>query len=161
MDTDAFLPLHPVDMSPEIPRLIIQLSQLVDDVVEKIREAGVADTEHLRHGRSATNYSRYIRLAKSVCASLRIDYKQWASKGQTPLWLVLAGTDWGGANLNKCVDCLNKCKSANQPWFFVENKKVRIPILLPLGVEREHVMEAAVKALTDIAALLKTVTPTA
>jgi hypothetical protein len=148
-------------MSPEIPRLIIQLSQLVDDAVTKIRETGVADTEGLRQGRSATNYRRYIRLAKSVYGSLRIDYKQWASKGQTPLWLVLSGTDWNGADLNKCVDCLNKCKSTQQPWFFVENKKVRIPILLPLGVEKEHVLDAAVKTLTDIAELLKTVTPTA
>ena len=61
-DREAFLPLKPHELAPEIPRRMLQFNQLVDHVVELARERDIVNTDRLNVTPRPHGYGRYLRL---------------------------------------------------------------------------------------------------
>ena len=91
-DQEAFLPLKPHEIAPEIPRRMLQFNQLVDDAVELARKRDIVNTAGLNVTPRPHGYGRYLRLGSGnaniwVGAWFGIDYSLWAKSRETPLWI--------------------------------------------------------------------------
>ena len=95
-DTEAFLPLRADELSPEIPRRLLDLGRLVDRAVERLIEEGFANKKRankkrLQAGVTASYFGTYLHLgskAKGVWAGawFGVVYKWWREEGH-PLWI--------------------------------------------------------------------------
>ena len=61
-DQEAFLPLKPHELAPEIPRRMLQFNQLVDDAVNLARERNIINTVGLKLTPQSHGHGRYLRL---------------------------------------------------------------------------------------------------
>ncbi len=150
MDDEAFLPLRPGEFAPEIPRRLMQLIQLVKDAIATAERQGIVSTRKLKAAASENNWGLYCRVG-NVFASLRIAYWYWAQTRDTPVWVVIYGTNWQAGKLGECRGCLSDYERTVPTRLIVERERLIIPIDLPLGVEREHVLLAVVNQLAAIA----------
>ncbi len=85
MDSDAFLPIHPDELGPELPRRLLNLNRLVDDATNRAIATDWAESS----GRATPQrfgYGRYFRL-DGVVVWFGVHFQHWAETGQTPLWL--------------------------------------------------------------------------
>ena len=147
-DQEAFLPLKPHELAPEIPRRMLQFNQLVDDVVEFARQRNIINTAGLNVTPRPHGYGRYLRLG-SRDADLwaggwfGIDYMLWSRYRDTPLWL----TFYEGWESVIAIDELRD-KLGNDIW---ANTSSSIPLHLPTGVEYQTVLSDVVERLVEIA----------
>ena len=148
-DQDAFLPLKPHELAPEIPRRTLQFNQLVDDAVELARERNVVNTDGLKVTPRPHGYGRYMRLGgKEVDvwagAWFGVDYTLWSKYRDTPLWITFYSDNRDDiVNVDKLRDTLGNDIWANTPR--------SIPVYLPTGVEYGKVLADVVECLVDIA----------
>ncbi len=90
-DTEAFLPLRADELSPEMPRRLLDLGRLVDDATERACDEGFADKKGPRASGTKSYFGTYLRLgseAKGMWAGawFGVHYDWWRSDGD-PLWV--------------------------------------------------------------------------
>ena len=149
-DQDAFLPIKPHELAPEIPRRMLQFNQLVDDVVERARERGVVSTDGVNRQPQSYGYGRYVYLGSQDAdvwagAWFGIDYTLWAQHQDTPIWLTFS--DWEGVIT---VEELRRKFDADV-W---ANTDSSIPVHLPVVVDYHKVLHDAVERLAEIAKVI-------
>ena len=88
MNSEAFLPLHPRDISPEIGRRVQHYADLVDRVVEELAARNGADKKGLTTGGNQVTYGRYFNL-NGLGMFLAFSPRLWAGYGETPIWLTI------------------------------------------------------------------------
>ena len=137
MDEEAFLPLRSEELGPDIPRRLLNLRRLVDDVTERGVRSGWVDTSGLRATSQSSATGRYIRLF-GITLWFGVDLNLWAQVRETPLWL------WS-------------YEYADTPRFAEIQRELEmpvgedyIPMFLPIGVEYEMVVSALVSRLEEI-----------
>lgn len=138
MDQEAFLPLRPEELAPEIPRRLVRLPGLVDDATDRGREAGwltrVSVRTPWRYG-----YRRRFTLF-GARAWFQVDFGSWAQRGETPLWLRFTQTSAKGeVGLPAIRRALQLPSDARH-----------VPIHLPVGVEYDAVLDDVVDQLECI-----------
>ena len=148
-DQEAFLPLKPHELAPEIPRRMLGFNQLVDDAVELARQRSIVNTKGLNVTPRPHGYGRYLRLGSEAAdvwagAWFGIDYTLWAKSRETPLWISFSSDNWDG------VIAVNELRGKLGGDIFV-NTPNSIPIHLTTGVEYEKVLSDVVDCLVDIA----------
>ena len=146
-DQEAFLPLKPHEMAPEIPRRILQFNQLVDDAVELAREHDSVNTDRLNVTPRPHGYGRYLRLGSRDAgvwagAWFGVDHTLWAWTRETPIWITFHNWD-GVITVDELRDRLG-----NNIW---ANTRDSIPFHLPTGVEYDKVLVDVVERLVSIA----------
>ena len=150
-DATAFLPIKAEEFAPSIPRRILQLNQLIDDVVTRSRERGFVNTTGLNATPQKHGYGRYLKLGSEQTdrwggAWFGVDAELWAQFAETPLWLTFySGGNWGKKVLS--VDEL-KQRLGSDVWV---NTSRSIPVHLPHGVEYSAVLDAVVDRLSELA----------
>ena len=150
-DSAAFLPIKPGEFAPAIPRRILQLNQLVDDVVARARERGFVKTDGLYATSQRYGYGRYIKLGTERAdrwggAWFGVHSELWAQYAETPLWLTFhSGGSWGENVLS--VDSLRQ-RLGEDVWARTPNS---IPVHLPTGVEYDAVLDSVVGYLCELA----------
>ena len=152
-DSEAFLPLRPGQLGPDLPRLMLQINQLVDDAVERARTTAWLSVENMRSTPQRDGHLRYFRLG-GVLMWLAVNFVYWSRYRETPLWLGFQngalGENWGlPDNIYQRLAPLRK----ETPPGYVEAEK-SIPVMLPTGVEYEAVLSSVVKRLEYVAKLL-------
>ena len=148
-DKDAFLPLKPHQLAPEIPLRMLQFNRLVNDVAELARERNIIDTTGLKVTPKFHGYGRYLRLGSKDAdvwagAWFGINYTLWARSRETPLWITFSSDNWDDVIT---VDELRD-RLGNDIWANTPNS---IPIHLTTGVEYEKVLADVVGRLVKIA----------
>ena len=148
-DQEAFLPLKPHELAPEIPRRMLQFNQLVDDAVELARERDIVNTYRLNVTPRPHGYGRYLRLGSKEAdvwagAWFGIDYTLWAKSRETPLWISFSSDYFEGVIT---VDELRD-RLGNDIWANTPNS---IPFDLKAGVEYQKVLADVVERMADIA----------
>ena len=151
-DDEAFLPLRPGEINQEIPRRVIDLRRLVDDIIAAIANHGWGT---LKGGKRATTddtitfYGRMIYLDDNE-AWFGINHEDWAKRGNTPLWLELYSSETRSDDeLARRLDRLESTypgQGMDDDW--------HIPIHLPTGEEYEAVRDSVVARLEHIARLI-------
>lgn len=143
-DREAFLPLKEEELVPEIARRVINLVDLVDAAINLGRTDGWLNTDRLTSSRTGYWYARWFRFSGVEGEQwFGVDYRTWAMRGESPLWL------WIYEVPEKLRGKLTvKLYDGGDGGTFV-------PIYLPIGVEREKVLDSVIFQLKDICGALK------
>ena len=156
MDSDAFLPLRVEELtSQETARRLINYSDLIGDIVEKLRSHGVADTEKLNPAHGYYTAGRYLRLHRRFGVWLGVRLKEWREYGITPLWLEIGNSDFNGV-----TGQLKTVRKIFPDAKLDESKMLLyIPIRLETDVERSSVVDEASERMREIADKLLEIFP--
>lgn len=151
MDEEAFLPLWPEDLSKRVPRRIIQFRDLVQDAVAGLTAKGANDLGIKRRRWAAGPgwFGIYIDIRRPLLGLLYFSAIRWAENGISPLWLQLTteGVWKCPADVRERLGKL----PLEEPRRVVEDDwGPTVPIALPMGVEKEHVVRAIVAEATRI-----------
>jgi hypothetical protein len=142
-DDEAFLPLHSEELTSDVGRRIEQFGAICSDLTGLLVKDGLADVSKLRPTGGNGWWGRYLRL-RGHGAFLHFSARCWADWGDSPIWLSF----WTDTPSPR--DHLRKAGIA---WF-ERDGQVYIPVLLPLGEERDRVIAAAMSQLREIASAL-------
>ncbi len=148
-DEEAFQPIHPEEFGLALPRRILGLNRLIDDVVDAHGVSqGWMTTKGLRATPRREGYGRYFRFTDVPGhLFLCVNYLRWATTGDTPLWL---GIDNGVP--------VNAGKIRDRVPSLVEDESLGtydVPIHLKTGVEYERVLEDVVRQVREIADIIE------
>jgi hypothetical protein len=153
MDSDAFLPLHAEELSSNIGRRIVQYYRLVDEVTKKLKAEDLISTKGLRVASSSAYYGQYMKIENFGCF-LHFNTELWSEDRETPLWLTVKGPDWEFSEIAKMR--LGKLELEN-PSRLIEDpdNALFIPLFLPVGVEKDEVVQSLSAQVREIAEYLK------
>ena len=130
---------------------MLGLQRLVDDATDRAIGAGWADVKGLQVRAQYWGYGRYLRLAGAQ-VWLGIDFVDWASNGATPLWLWFTEASLRREESTRLA--LDPLKRRDPPDVFEWDDGLVVPIMLPVGVEYDAVLDAVVARLEEIAQLI-------
>jgi hypothetical protein len=87
IDNDSFHPIVDDDLSPAIPKRIMSYYDIVDKVVDEIKNRlDFASTKGLNRSRHKYGYRRYFTINK-IGFGIDFELSLWAKKADTPFWL--------------------------------------------------------------------------
>ena len=157
MDSEAFLPLRVDELtSQETARRLINYSDLIGDIVERLKSHGAADTEKLNPAHGYYTAGRYLRLHGRFGMWLGVRLKEWREYGITPLWLEIGNGDFYGV-----TGQLKTIRELFPDVKLDENSMLLyIPIQLKTDVERDSVVDEATAQIMQIAGRLLETFPT-
>lgn len=156
-DDEAFQPIKTAELNLSIPRRLRWLNRLIDGVVDsRGRKEGWMSVRGLRATAQRHGYGRYFRFKNdqgevvSGYLFLCVNYRLWATSGDTPLWLRI-GSDVpiNTAHLRDKIPSL--VELGDSGWL------CDVPIYLKTGAEYEHVLDDAVR---QVKAILETIMTT-
>ena len=151
-DSEEFLPLRVEQLSPEIPRLILNLDRLVDDASSNIFETDWADRHRMRKMWDTGPY-QYMMVA-GLSTWFGVNYAYWRYYETTPLWFGFNNSAWS-EHEEGILQSLEPIRHKTPPQYF-EDEGI-IPIHLQTGTEYEKVVDYVVTQLAGIAKLLQDV----
>ena len=136
-DEEAFQPIGDAELSPSVAQRLLWLNRLIDDA---IMARGVKQGWMSVEGLQATPRRQgYGRRFKFPCVKgqffLRVYYRLWATKADTPLWLRI------GRNVPK---------SAAPPLEEFTDRPAFFPIYLKTGVEYEDVLDDVARQIKEV-----------
>lgn len=150
-DADAFLPIRQEELGLEFPRRMLGLQLLVDNATDRAVGAGWADVKGLQVRPQFWGYGRYLRLAGAQ-VWFGIDVVDWASSDATPLWLWFTEASLRREEGTRIA--LDPLRTRNPPEVFEWDDGLAVPVMLPVGVEYDAVLDAVVARLEEIAQLV-------
>ena len=152
MDREAFLPIHAEEFGPLIAKRFLQYYDLVDKVLYRIKEEGLADTKGLTQGSKRECYKRFFSMKGFGC-SIAFHRDYWATLRETPLWITVKSGDFKFSH--KAKDLLSKLELQEPSRLIQINDELAIPLYLATGVEENDVIEDLVNQVKEIAELLE------
>lgn len=154
-EEEGFLPLTRAELDDlEVPRRMLALGNLVNDIVDAGVRAGVLSTKGVRSSNGVGHTGRYVVFG-TAGAWLGLSHARWALHGRTPMWLRFGNDAWGRADPLRTV--LRGWGAAEPPRAYLndDDRCVRVPLLLPVGVEKEAVVASVVDQLRELDALMR------
>jgi len=152
MDSDAFIPLTSDEITGSQPRRVLDYCRLVTDLTAWAVEAGLADVTGLRPSATASYYGRFLRIHGWGCF-LGAKEDHWARFGITPIWVEVQDEQF--KSTSRVREALAQFEHADPPRMIFESGWVRVPLRLPLGVERDAVMADLKRQLADLAMAIR------
>jgi hypothetical protein len=149
-DSDAFLPLRPEQMGLEVPRLILHLVQLVDDVCSRLFQTEWAARNRMQR-RWEGGHWQYLNLG-GLNAWFGLSFEIWRDYRETPLWFGFQESAWRD-NEEEILHKLEPLRLKEPPEF--DEAYGVIPIFVRAGAEYDVVLDDVVGQLRDIADLLR------
>jgi hypothetical protein len=146
MDTKAFIPLDSAELSANIGKRIVQYCDLVDALLSAVNSKGWATSRGYRSTGLREGYRQYMTFVGRHNWFIQFHADSWARFRETPLWL--------GASDLYTRPLLFSLEQENPPRLIVNNKELLIPLYLPLGVERAHVIDNLCAQVGEVAELL-------
>ncbi len=137
-DDEAFQPIHTEELAPSLPRRIRSINQLIDDVIGSRREELEITTKGLIATPQREGYGRYFKFTDVEGEFfLGVDFRLWATRRDTPLWLRL----W-----------IDVGKLRNEFLVTQQNKvgTYEVPIYLKTGKEYQAVLDDVVSQIGKI-----------
>ena len=149
-DEEAFQPINVAEFSPSVPRRLQWLNRLIDDVVDSRGcQEGWMSVRGLRATPQRDGYGRYLRFRTDMGEELPgtlflcVNYRLWATSGDTPLWLSIGGdVPITSAQLRDKLPLLFELEGSSGPF--------DVPIYLTLGAEYGRVLDDAVRQVKAI-----------
>jgi hypothetical protein len=152
-DTDV--PISAQDVSDQrTPALLLQLGSIVSDAMEK---AFSAHSLYKGRFKPQANWKRIGRYAtfsdeQGVGVWFGINFDLWRSYGETPLWAIFSGTDWGRSR--EVRGKLEPWARGNGVFTASEDDNFFVAINIEFGEEKELVSNAIAERLKKIAGVL-------
>lgn len=150
MDSEAFLPLHPQDVSSDIGRRVQHFASLVDSVVYEFADNHGADIAGLSTGGSQSDYGRYFKL-NEFGMFLKYSPRLWSRYGETPIWIeVKEVTEEGWSITHRVIDGINQLPQGRFRRIPETESKNTIGLELLLGVEKPDVIADVIKQIQQV-----------
>jgi hypothetical protein len=153
MDYEGFIPLRTGETGNlEIPRRIIDYRELIDAIVNVLRDSADVATGGLAAAASAHSSGRYIYLRKrgEFGAYLALDFELWRKFGLSSIWLKFHYTDFGRAE-----EAAALLSNAN---FYIDYganpRAVVTPIMLAHSSDRQKVIQDSAQQIRAINQIL-------
>ena len=147
MDADEFLPLREDEVTDlSLARRQINYVQLIDEIVERLVADDPASIKSLGWGCTYTSAGRYLQLHAKFELWLGVDLLAWRDRGVTPLWSKHDTSDSASGlegRIREAGQLFDDAEEANG-WLY-------IPIRLTTGVDRDRVIDDAVRQMRDVA----------
>jgi hypothetical protein len=86
IDNNSFLPIQADDFSPKYAKKINSYYDLIDKVVDELKKRELANTQGLNSAAQKYSYYRFFKIG-NFGASLSLNFKLWAERSDTPIWL--------------------------------------------------------------------------
>lgn len=132
----------------QVPRRIQALGELVDEIVDRAAKLGVLNIKRMRHSRGAGHVGRYVGFSRAG-AWLGLAHTQWGSRGRTPFWLRFDNSSWGRGPL--VIDALRAWTTSEPPRAYADDgATMRVPLLVPVGVEKDAVIDEVLRQLREV-----------
>ena len=163
-DRAAFLPLRAGELGPAFSKRATDLHYLYNDVIKRVREQKIAGFKGLAAAKFGPNYGRFVHLGDDSNGGIAdgawvgVNYEWGAQRRETPFWVMLGY----GYRDPKIEEIRERLAAAQQrdglDYINAEHKKwpvSLVPIHLPAGVERDHVLDSVagqIKRIGDILA---------
>ena len=156
MDGEGFIPLRTNETgNVEIPRRVMDYSELIDQIVNELREHGDVSTDGLVRSSTTEFTGRYIHIRKrdEFGGLLALHFGAWRKFGRSPIWLNFNSSEWGKAHeanalLSKTDLYLIDLASCSS-W-----RGVGTPVTLMPNVGKRKVIENCAMQIREIADVL-------
>lgn len=154
MNADEFLPLRAGEIQDiRIPCRLINYLYLIEGIVYRLVADGVGNIDDLSWNRNLVNrrrrIGRFVRVYERFVVWIGVNLQVWLEYELTPLWL------WFDVEDND--DRFEReVRGLFQKDLYSDAGKFYIPIHLMSGVDRDGVIDDAVKQIEDIAGRVKT-----
>lgn len=136
-DDEAFQPIHTEELAPSLPRRIRQMNQLIDGVIDNRREELGITTDGLRSAPQREGYGRYFGFMDVEGEFfLWVNFRLWATTGNTPLWLWISKTKTARVDVEKLRSEFPRMQQDR--WAY------EVPIDLKTGEEYQAVLDDVV-----------------
>ena len=148
MNDSAFLPLRLEELTDmNVPSRMINYGDLVEQIVQELKNRGVASTEGLRPSHGFHQTGRYLLLRDQIGVWLGVDLVLWRREQTTPLWWLSNQGEWGGVDpiWTQFEHLFGDAVVVDEEW------RRCFPIHLKVGVERDTVIRAAADQISQIA----------
>ncbi len=158
MDSQAFIPVTGDELTLGAYRRVIDFAAMLDDISNVLVESGVASKEGLRSVGGLGYYGRYLRL-QGVGVLLSCDIQKWMALQPTPFWLTVFGPEFKATPSVK--NALAPLEAEVPPRLFIAADAYptagypTIPLMVPVGVERDGVVAEVARQLREIAVRLE------
>jgi hypothetical protein len=154
MDEEEFLPLRPEELEdPNMARRFLNFSSLPFDIAERAAGSGLCIKKRETHYRYGTGIS--IQIA-GFTAWIGFGAFSWRKWGISPIWIQFFHQYCRVVEVRKRLNAF--VMSTPQRCFDFEHgsgKGVAVPIILRTNVEKQQVIEDAVRQLRELKALLE------
>lgn len=147
MDDEAFQPLHSNDLGPDIPRTILQVNSLVGEAIQILVSQGNADLTGLRPAPRQEGFRHYAKILGAYLW-LGSDYSYWNQLSETPLWLGTQNSAY--SRFQELRHEFADLELVTPPRVHLVDESAVFPITLPLGREKDEVLDAVLKQVIDI-----------
>ncbi len=152
-DDEAFQPISVAEFGISLPRRIQWLNRLIDDVIDSRGcQEGWMSVRNLRATPQRDGYGRYFRFVTDQGSDipghlfLCVDYRLWATSGDTPVWLKIHGdVPISPAHIQGKLPSLVVLEGRSWPGWPYE-----LPIYLTPGVEYGRVLDNVVRQIKAI-----------
>ena len=156
MDSEAFLPLRPDEVTNQETALrMMNYGDLIEEITQKLKDKGIADTESLRTSHGYYTTGRYLRVHRRFGLWLGIELEVWRDYGITPLWWMFDESEYSGI----AGHFHTICGLFDDVQLYEDQGFLYIPIRLKTGVERDRVVDEAVTQMNRIADKLRETFP--
>ena len=146
MDAEEFLPIGSDELTnAALARRLINYADLIEPIVEELKQRDIGDTTGLRVSHSYHTTGRYLYMHGRLGVWLGVHLHHWRDAGTTPLWWVSGKWEWGGVReVWEKLDGMFDDIRGQGEW-------KSIPIQLKTGVERHEVVRHAADQIQEIA----------
>lgn len=152
-DTDV--PISAEEVSDQrTPAFVLQLSSIVREATEKAISADSLYKGRFKPQADWERIGRYARFSdeQGVGVWLGIHFGLWKLYGETPLWAVFSGTDWGRAREVRAL--LEPWATQNGVFTASQDDNFVVAINIEFGEEKDQVTSAIATLLKELAGVL-------
>ena len=136
----------------EIPRRLLGLQDLVEQVCNRAIAGNIADSKGLRPTHFWHGAGRYLRIG-AAGAWVGIDHRLWAEYGIGPLWVTFARTEFGRAG--EVLQVISPWLSSSPPKAFDYDGMVAVPLRISPNATRDIVLDKLNDQIVALHDLLK------
>ena len=154
-DTDAFLPLKPEELGPQIGRRVYQYTEIVEKVVSQLSAEKVLVRAGLLPMGSAVGYGWYRLIDNYICF-LEYNAYYWSQYRETPIWISIRarkGKNKRHSN-EKLRESLKSLERENPSRLLADDDWTIIPLMLPVNVDESVVIASLVRQVREIRRML-------
>jgi hypothetical protein len=152
MDSNAYLPLQPGDLSQRVGRQVDQLGTLIDEVRQAARGRAVLSTAGTGFSRGKIYYGYYLAAARSKKSFwYGLLARAWNPNGTSPLWASIPRDVATGWTHHRLAHALAPFNYPGEPGLFPDGDDFLIPLKIPVYASFAETVENLLDQLELIA----------
>lgn len=152
MDETAFLPLQSEELTSNLSTRLVQFSELVDEVANRLIGSKYASKGGLRASANRYGYIQYLTV-HALQISIELNAYNWSKLAYTPFWLGLWYSNKD--TFSFLIDKLRPLETSTPPKLFREAKCIYVPLFLKTGVEKFEVVDDVINQIKAVLEIIR------